>query len=78
MQPYTGHLINLDGGNTIPDGYFGLPKELERAAKLKLNGQNEAMVSLTSGGKLSNFARDKRKEKHKKKTAKLSRRRNRT
>lgn len=76
MNPNTGHLIDLRD-SPIPEGYFGLPKELEYAAKLKLNGQDEAMVSLTSGGKLSNFARDKRKEKHKKQIAKQSRRRNR-
>ena len=77
MQPYTGHLISMAESTPIPNGYVGIPKELGRAAKLKLSGRAEAMVSLTSGGKLSNFARDKRKEKRRKQIAKSSRRRNR-
>lgn len=42
--------------------YVPVPPELQRAAELKLAGQNEAMVSLTSGGKLSRWAAKQRKE----------------
>jgi len=53
--------------------YVALPDNLQHAAKVKLNGKKEAFVSLTSGGKLSNWAKEKRKEK----IATASRRRNR-
>ena len=58
-------------------GYEPVPPELERAAQMKLagekvNGFSEAWVSLTSGGKLSRWAAEKRK----KKMAKESRRKN--
>lgn len=52
-----------------------VPKELERAAMMKLAGKQEAQVSLTSGGKLSKWAAKKRKERRK--MAKESRRGNR-
>ncbi len=63
--------------------YVPVPPELQRAAELKLAGQNEAMVSLTSGGKLSRWAAKQRKERtarkrrHKRNMAEASRRRNR-
>ncbi len=56
-------------------GYEPVPPELETAAKKKLAGKDEAHVSLTSGGKLSKWAAQKRK--NKRKMAKASRRRNR-
>jgi hypothetical protein len=74
MQPYTGHLI-ASQDNVFPEGYFEVPFDLRNAAIKKLNGNSEAMVSLKSGGKLSNFARDKRKAK--KAIAKASKRANR-
>ena len=54
--------------------YEPVPKELERAARQKLAGQDEAYVSLTSGGKLSKWAAKRRKVK---KMQKESRKKNR-
>ena len=59
----------------IPEGFERVPPELEEAAKKKLAGKDSAMVSLSSGGKLSKWAAQKRKEKRK--AAKLSRKANR-
>jgi ABC-type enterochelin transport system substrate-binding protein len=42
-----------------------IPEELEHAAEAKLKGQDSAMVSLTSGGKLSKWAAKQRKAKRK-------------
>ena len=75
MNPSTGHLVGCFGnipGEKRKD-YEPVPPELERAAASKLAGQDEAWVSLTSGGKLSRWAAEKRK----KKRAKGSRRKNR-
>ena len=64
-------------------GYVPVPQDLLHAASLKLAGKDEATVSLTSGGKLSRFAAQKRRERtarkrrHKQKVAAGSRRRNR-
>ncbi len=55
-------------------GYTPVPAELEKAAEKKLAGQDEAYVSLTSGGKLSKWAAKQRKAKRKKQKA--SRRKN--
>ena len=55
--------------------YEQVTKELEVAAKRKLKGKDEAMVSLTSGGKLSKWAAKKRKQKRK--MVKQSRKKNR-
>jgi len=64
------------------DEYIPVPDELNRAAQIKLAGKPEAMVSLTSGGKLSKWAAGQRKErarekKQKRQMAKESKRRNR-
>jgi ABC-type enterochelin transport system substrate-binding protein len=56
-------------------GFEQIPPELESAAKKKLAGNDSAMVSLTSGGKLSKWAAKRRKEKRK--MEKESRKRNR-
>ncbi len=45
--------------------YEPVPEELNVAAQKKLAGKDEAMVSLTSGGKLSKWAAKTRKEKRK-------------
>ena len=45
--------------------YEPVPEELRLAAERKLAGKDEAMVSLTSGGKLSKWAVKKRKAKRK-------------
>ena len=56
-----------------------VPKELEHAAEVKLAGQDRAIVSKTSGGKLSKWAAQQRKakRKNKHKAQKAARRRNR-
>lgn len=63
MNPYTGHLYALNEGESPFADYEVVPQELERAAGMKLNGKSDAHVSLTSGGKLSNWAANKRKAK---------------
>lgn len=79
MNVDTGHLILTDKREELKSlmkqGYEPVPEELSRAAKRKLAGEKEAYVSLTSGGKLSNWARKKRKAR--KKVARKSRKRNR-
>lgn len=56
-------------------GYEEVPEHLNRAARRVLQGQPEAYVSLTSGGKLSKHAATRRKARRK--MAKASRRKNR-
>jgi hypothetical protein len=46
-------------------GFTPIPKELNQAAEKKLAGKDSAMVSLTSGGKLSRWAAAERKKKRK-------------
>ena len=75
MNCDTGHLISLKENQEAPAGYTQVPNGLSSAAKRKLNGQPEATVSLTSGGKLSKWASEQRK--NKRKTARASRKRNR-
>ena len=70
MNIDTGHLISSD----YPDfeelirnrGYVEIPPVFQVAAKKKLAGRHETMVSLKRGGKLSRFAASERK-KHKRK-----------
>ena len=45
------------------EGFEPVPNELRDAADLKLAGNDSAMVSLTSGGKLSRWAASRRKKK---------------
>lgn len=81
MNPYTGHLVRIQDAvepkekEFRDNGYEPIPPELEGAANKKLAGKGEAMVSLTSGGKLSKWAAEKRKARRK--MAKKSRGRNR-
>jgi hypothetical protein len=75
MQADTGHLIRVQKGGQIPVGYDPIPEGLARAAEQKLNGNSEAYVSKASGGKLSKWASEKRKQKRK--MAKKSRKQNR-
>lgn len=67
MNTNTGHLVNLKeiDLDSLSNGqdYESIPKELKRAAEKKLNGEVEAYVSLTSGGRLSKFAAKMRKKK---------------
>lgn len=75
-----GHLVRTDdfSADQLNDfksnGYESLDPDLSNAASRKLNGKNEAQVSLTSGGKLSKVAAAMRK---KEKVAKKSRSHNR-
>jgi len=57
-------------------GFTPVPSELNQAAEKKLAGKDSAMVSLTSGGKLSRWAASERKKKRK--TASDSRKKNRS
>ena len=75
MAPDTGHLVALSKGTLPPTGYELLPSEMNRAARRKLAGRDEAYVSLTSGGRLSKWAAGRRKAKRQ--MAKASRKRNR-
>lgn len=77
MNPGTGHLVRdlYMVPADLRGGYEPVPPELQRAVARKLAGKSEATVSLTSGGKLSRWAAEKRKKR--KKTAKESRRKNR-
>lgn len=60
------------------DGYIEVPEYLENAAEKTLNGKSETIISLTSGGKLSKWARSERnKQKHLKKISEASRKKNR-
>ena len=84
MQVETGHLIrqlcNLSDEEKKKLGYVPIPEDLFPAVEAKLAGKDEAMVSLTSGGKLSKWAAKKRKENRQKarqKMTKDSRKRNR-
>lgn len=66
MNPYTGHLIALDRDDLtkrLRAGYEELPRELERAAARKLDGQPEAYVNLKSRSSLAEWARKKRRAK---------------
>lgn len=77
MHPETGHLVDIEKmseGKTkgeveelknklAGEGYEEIPDTHTEAAKRKLAGKEEAYVSLTSGGKPSKLAAQKRKEK---------------
>lgn len=64
LKLYEKHLRELRELEKEPiQNYEPVPDELHLAAKKKLAGKDEAMVSLTSGGKLSKWAAKKRKEK---------------
>lgn len=79
MNVDTCHLILTDKREELESlmrqGYEPIPEELNQAAKIKLAGEKEAYVSLTSGGKLSRWAAKKRRARNKK--ARESRKRNR-
>ena len=64
MNCDTGHLVrHIEMVDALERAqYERVPDRLVAAAEKKLNGANEAMVSLTSGGKLSQFAGETRKE----------------
>ena len=64
MNINTGHLITNEALQSLQDyqreEYMSVPQKLETAARKKLAGKNEAMVSLTSDGKLSKWAKTQR------------------
>jgi len=64
MNVNTGHLVSNDFWDTTPtadrSNYQEIPAHLNRAARRKLAGRNEAKVALNSGGKLSRWARKQR------------------
>jgi hypothetical protein len=74
MNPNTMELHTLQDGEPVPEGFQELPPSLNRAARRKLAGQESAIVSPTSGGKLSKWAASQRKAR---KTSRQSRRINR-
>ena len=69
MNTSNNHLINEETLKELDERarkkYNPVPGALEYAAKRKLNGEKEAYVSKTSGGKLSKWAAKKRKKKKK-------------
>lgn len=78
MNPNTNELVDPEEleklvKQTKAEGFEPIPEELEHAAKVKLKGKPSAIVSKTSGGKLSKWAASKRK----KQAQKAARRRNR-
>ena len=46
----------------MPQGFIPVPSELEKAATKVLAGKDSAVVSRTSGGKLSRWAASERKK----------------
>jgi hypothetical protein len=79
MDCNTGHLVTqemVDAMDAHHRGdYTAVPSELNHAATATLAGRHEAQVSLTSGGKLSKFAAQTRKQRRL--MAKQSRKQNR-
>lgn len=75
MNCDTGHLVRTYTPDMLDRGYMAIPKEMEHAADCVLKGRDEAYVSLTSGCKLSQWAKKQRK--HKKWMQKQSRKANR-
>lgn len=69
MNCDTGHLVTQEMLKKMDElhrlQYEAVPLELEDAAIRKLHGKEEAYVSLTSGGKLSRFAAQNRKQRRK-------------
>ena len=71
MNPDTNELISITSKEEAlkawEKGFISIPKNLEKAARLKLHGKQSVFVSKTSGGKLSKWAAKKRMERSKKK-----------
>lgn len=83
MNTHTNELYDLDKMSDeeckeLDDKLIAIPPALQKAASLKLNGNKYAVVSKTSGGKLSKFAAKERvKRKKAKKQQKNNRKNNR-
>jgi hypothetical protein len=65
MNVDTGELIRLRQHQSASGDYVIVPATLKPAANKKLAGEDNAVVSLSSGGKLSKWSRKKRKERRK-------------
>lgn len=97
MNTGTGHLISAEAMERLRKAdaaaaasYTEVPRRLSRAARMKLAGVEAAMVSLTSGGRLSQWAAQERakaakarkrtaaKKRSRRQMAKASRKANRT
>lgn len=75
MNCDTGHIRNYPLNENPPHGYKPLPDHLAPAARKVMGDCDEGQVSLTSGGKLSKWAKQQRKSRRK--MQKKSRERNR-
>ncbi len=66
MNPDTNELVKFSSVMNVndlkKDGFILVPQSLEQAAKLMLRGKKSVIVSKTSGGKLSKWAAEKRRE----------------
>lgn len=65
MNIENNHLVKLSEANALPDGYQPIPTELTAAALAALAGKSQVFVSKRSGGKLSKWAAQQRKQKRK-------------
>lgn len=81
MDTSTGHLVSPEAmermrklNAELSAGYTEVPQRLSKAARRKLAGADDAMVSLGSGGKLSRWAAHERAKKAKAKARSKSRR----
>ena len=66
MNPDTNKLVRIGSSEVMSElkekGFIPVPQTLERAASLMLGKNKSAVVSKTSGGKLSKWAAKKRRE----------------
>ena len=69
MNPATNEVRSFAHDEEITEGFEVLPKKLQHAAKLKLNGRKSAVVSRGSGGKLSKHAAKLRKQRRRRERA---------
>lgn len=76
MNPYNGHLVDLDQYAPVDGSYSRIPKALHVEAANALNGAPTVYVDLDENSRLANWAKKKR-DKNKKKIAAASRKRNR-
>lgn len=76
MNPFTGHLVDLDQYAPVDGNYSSIPKALQNEAAHALKGAPAVYVDLEANSRLANWAKQKR-DKAKKKIAAASRKRNR-
>lgn len=62
MDPHSNRLRAFAADEHMPESFEQLPPELTKAAQAKLAGAIEATVSRNSGGKLSKWAKKRRKQ----------------